>query len=376
MKVVNLVLNNFKNDSRVLKTAKTLDKSGYDVKVVALHDAGLKEKDNVENIRVHRIKLVTRNLPKIKLFQLIKLLEFIFRFIRLYRKADTIHCNDLDGLLVGVLCKFTRKKLHLIYDTHEFASNDVPYESKISQKIKYVLERILIRFAEQVITVSESIAVAYSDLYKIPKPHVVHNCPQYVEQSRHNLFRDKFAIRDDQTIFLYQGGFGPGRGIEILLDVFSQFTTDKNILVFMGYGILESEILNKAENFKTIFFHEAVPPSILLDYTSSADFGVIFYEDSCLNHRFCLPNKLFEYLMAGVPVITSQLLEIQRLVESQNIGVVAFDNTASGFREAVMSSIGRDVELMSNNVRRIRKKFCWENQEKVLLTVYSTMPDR
>lgn len=371
MKIVNLVLNDFTNDSRVLKTSKTLSNAGYDVKVVALHNSGLEEKEVVENINVHRLKLATRDLPKNKLFQLIKLLEFIIQFIIAYRKVDTIHCNDLDALLVGVLCKLTHRKLHLIYDTHEFATNDVPYESELSKKIKYILECTLIRFSDQVITVSESIADAYSALYGLPKPHVVLNCPRYVEQTQHNIFREKFGIRDDQTIFLYQGGLGPGRGIEILLEVFSEFTSDKHVLVFMGYGVLEEEIVKKSAQSKTIYFHKAVTPSILLNYTSSADFGIIFYEDSCLNHRYCLPNKLFEYLMAGIPVIASSLLEIKRIIDSEGIGIVASDNTKKGFKEVVVLSTKLDFEFISSNVCKIRKDFCWEKQESILLDVYS-----
>ena len=87
--------------------------------------------------------------------------------------------------------------------------------------------------------------------------------------------------------------------------------------------------------YKNIYFHKAVSPDVLLDYTSSADFGISTIEDSCLSYRYCLPNKMFEYLMAGIPVIVSNLYEMKRLVESNMVGTVAKENTSDVLKEAI-----------------------------------------
>lgn len=359
MKIANLVLNNFINDSRVLKTSRTLLNSGYDVCVVALHDADLKENETTRGVSVHRIKLVSRAWSKHKIIQVFKLLEFIGRFVLRYRKLDVLHCNDLNGLFVGFCCKLTRAKITIIYDSHEFAINDVPHQSARSIKFKKMLEGFLIKFAHSVINVSDSIANEYSRLYNIPKPHLVLNCPAYHEQTKRNLFRENLGIRADQTIFLYQGGLSKGRGIELLLEAFSDLNTDKNVLVCMGYGPLESLIQEKAQQQNTIFFHPAVSPDVLLNYTSSADYGILFYEDTCLNHRYCSPNKIFEYLMAGLPVLTSNLFEMKRLVETEGVGIVAEENTVEGFRNAVEASLSQDYDAIQKNVFAARKKYCW-----------------
>ena len=373
MKIINLVLNNFVNDSRVLKTSKTLLSYGGDISVVALHDAGLKEYDTVSGIPVHRIKLTTRAWPKYRLIQILKFIEFIVRFVLFYRKADVLHCNDLNGLFVGVCCKLTKKKIIIIYDSHEFAINDVSNQSPHSIKIKKFIESFLIQFAHSVINVSDSIANEYARLYNIPKPHLVLNCPEYHEQPKLNLFRESLGIRSDQTIFLYQGGLSKGRGIELLLEAFSDLDTDKSVLVCMGYGPLEGLIQEKAQKQITVFFHQAVTPDVLLNYTSSADYGVSFIEDTCLSYRYCLPNKMFEYLMAGLPVLTSNLYEMKCLVEKESVGIVAEENTVEGFREAVANSLTQDYDAIQKNVFSARRKYCWEEQEIVLREIYNVL---
>jgi glycosyltransferase involved in cell wall biosynthesis len=221
-----------------------------------------------------------------------------------------------------------------------------------------------------VITVSDSIANEYARLYKIQKPHLVLNCPAYREQKKKNIVRDSFPIRDDQSIFLYQGSLGMGRGIEILLEAFSNLESDKNVLVFMGYGSLEKQIQERAEQYKTIFFYPAVSPDVLLNYTSSGDYGVSFIEDTCLSYRYCLPNKMFEYLMAGLPVLTSNLYEMKRIVEKEGIGLVAKDNTVEGFKQAVIESLQQDYLTIQHNVFEARKNYCWEEQDKALMEIY------
>jgi glycosyltransferase involved in cell wall biosynthesis len=261
----------------------------------------------------------------------------------------------------------------MVYDSHEFAINDVPNQSARSIKLKKNLEGFLIKFARSVINVSDSIANEYSRLYNIKKPHIILNCPVYHEQPKRNLFRESLGIRSDQTIFLYQGGLGKGRGIELLLEAFSDLDVDKNVLVCMGYGPMENLIQEKAQQQCTIFFHPAVAPEVLLNYTSSADYGILFYEDTCLNHRYCSPNKIFEYIMAGLPVLTSNLYEMKRLVETEGIGIVAQKNTVDGFKKAVECSLNQDYGATQENVFLARKKYCWEEQEKILKYIYHAL---
>lgn len=371
-KIANIVLNDFTNDSRVLKISTTLSSFGYEPAVVAMHNAGLSQSEYVQGVNVRRIKLLTRSWPKLKSIQLIKYFEFLIRAFWRFRKVNVVHCNDLSALPVGLLIKLFGRGKKVIYDCHEYET-EINGLKGIEKSAKKWLERLLISYADAVITVSDSIANEYTRLYKIPKPRLVLNCPTYHEQPKRNLFRENLGIRADQTIFLYQGGLSKGRGIELLLEAFSGLDSDKNVLVCMGYGPLEAVIQEKAEQQSTIFFHPAVSPEVLLNYTSSADYGVSFIEDSCLSYRYCLPNKMFEYLMAGLPVLTSNLFEMKRLVEAEGVGIVAESNTVEGFRKAVTASLDQDYAAIQKNVFESRKKYCWEEQEKVLKEIYDAL---
>jgi len=370
-KVTLIVLNNFKNDSRVLKEAISFQNIGYQIKVVALHEDTLGEFDTVSNISVHRIRLKSKEWSKKRFIQLVKYFEFIYKVVKEYKHSDILHCNDLNALPIGVIVKkFFNKSAKIVYDAHEYEINDRPNESKYSIKIKYFFEKWLIKYADRVITVSDAIAKEYVKLYDIEKPALVLNAPPYVSIKKKNIFRETFNISEDKTIFLYQGGLSNGRGIEILLETFKQMKNSKSVIVFMGYGVLENIVVESSQEYENIYYHKAVSPTILLNYTSSADFGILFYENNCLNHYLCSPNKMFEYLMAEIPVVVSNLYEMRRLVENSSIGIVAKENSPKGLNIAIKEAIQLDRQKLHNNIQKVKTIYNWEEQEKILLKVY------
>lgn len=372
LKVVSIVLNNFKNDSRVLKENISLKNFGYKVKVIALHENELKEFEKIDGISVHRVRLKSKSWSKKRIIQLFKYIEFMYKVISLYRNADIFHCNDLGTLPIGVIVKkFFNKKLKIVYDAHEYET-EMNGLVGIEKKLKKFLERNLINYADSVITVSDAIANEYVRLYNIEKPSLVLNTPPFKQIQKKDIFREKLNIRADQTIFLYQGGLSKGRGIELLVEAFEN-TIDDNVIVFMGYGPLEEMIKQAASEHDSIYFYPAVTPDILLDHTSSADFGILFYENSCLNHYYCSPNKMFEYLMAEIPVIVSNLYEMKRLVEINRLGIVAENNTSNGLQEATLKAVKLDKSELKKNIEQVKKLYNWEEQEKVLFNIYKDL---
>ncbi len=220
--VTSIVLNNFQNDSRVLKENISLQKTGYTVQVVALHEELLKEFDKVQNVPVHRIQLKSRGWSKNKLIQLLKYFEFIYRVVTEYKNSDIIHCNDLNALPVGVIIKkFFNKNTKIVYDAHEYETETNGLKG-VRKTLTKKLEKFLIKYADKVICVSDAIANEYVKLYNIKKPALVLNTPPFQEIEKKDIFREIFDIKKDQTIFLYQGGLSSGRGIEILLDTFKE----------------------------------------------------------------------------------------------------------------------------------------------------------
>ncbi len=370
--VISIVLNNFKNDSRVLKENISLQNAGYNVKVIALHDELQKEVENIQGIEVHRIILKSRGWSKNKAIQLLKYFEFVYRVVKLYKNSDIIHCNDLNSLPIGfIIKKFFNKNVKIVYDAHEYET-EMNGLHGIQKTLTKKLENFLIKYANAVITVSDAIANEYVKLYNIKKPALVLNTPMYKEVDKKDIFRKTFGITKDKTIFLYQGALMKGRGINILLDTFKQLD-DKSAIVFMGFGILENEIRTISKEYNNIYFHNAVTPDVLLDYTCSADFGISTIEDTCLSYRYCLPNKMFEYIMAEIPVIVSNLPEMKKLIEDNNIGIVSNDNTSEELVKAISKATLLDKEELNKNLKKVKMVHNWESQEKVLLEVYNEL---
>ncbi len=377
-KLAMFVFNAFTNDSRVLKEAVSLKKY-YDVTVFAHQDVGVKREESIDGLKVIRFSYLDRKITKGTLLKLKSYLVYIVKVVSCGKKFDIIHCHDLNTLPVGfIIKKFFNKKVKVVYDAHE---HETEIQGLVGAKKTFlkIIEKFLIKYADKVITVSNAIAEDYIRLYNIPKPALVLNTPIYQKIDKKDIFRRELGIDKDQTIFLYQGGFSTGRGIEILLETFQNMQKEKGsdtlplCIVFMGYGPLENLVKHAAKEYENIYFYPAVTPEVLLNYTSSADFGIIFYENSCLNHDYCSPNKMFEYLMADIPVIASNLYEMKKLVQSNNIGIIAEENTVKSLKEAIVKSTILDQNELRKNIQIIKKIYNWGEQEKVLLALYKEL---
>ncbi len=366
MKGILLVTNYFENDSRVLKEALSLHRAGYDITVAALYKEGLQPYEERQGIKIQRIKLRTKNWGHNPLSLFLKYAEFVIRAIWRFRQADFIHCNDLDTLPVGWWIRTLGKNKKVIYDAHEFEIDQRENASLLRKKLLFWAERFFIRKASGVLTVGEIIADEYARLYPIARPTVVMNCPHRQERHRSTLLRDKFRIGSDEKLFIYQGAFMPGRGIELLLEAF-QTLPPKYKIVFMGYGSLEEMIKEKAARFPTIFYHPPVPYAQILDYTASADYGMSLIEDVCFNNRNALPNKFFEYINAGLPVIVYSHGEMASIVNRYRLGYVWDEKTES------LADFLKKIPGLAFHPARIGNQYTWENEEKKLISFYQTV---
>jgi glycosyltransferase involved in cell wall biosynthesis len=379
-KVLSVVFNEFSNDNRVLNQAISLVEDGSDVTVLAIsNNPKLPQLEFVSGIKLIRIPLFYNKnfIYKLRIIRFIYHEFFVFfSFIKILSlKADIIHCHDLNTLHYGVFAKiFNFFRIKLIYDAHEYESerNGLQGVSKIFVKIK---EFFLIRFCNRVITVSETIADEYSRIYGIERPTVILNCPKLKgnEILNKDLFRKHFDISAARKIFLYQGYFYPGRGIELVIDAFTQINSGSLVLIFMGEGPLSENISNQERFGESIFIHPFVSGDVLLDFTSSADYGVAFLEDISLSDRYCLPNKLFEYIAAGLPVIGSGLPELRKFIEENQVGVAASSNDIEGFIGAFKEIMSLDKKDLRNNILIARQMFNWSTQEEILFYLYKNL---
>ena len=177
IKVVQTVFNNYTNDSRVFKTANSLSSEGYKVSVVGHHDVNLAKSEIVNGVKIHRVSFLNRKITKSKISKLIAYIKYIKEALFYSSETDIIHCNDLNTLPIGVLIKkFYNKNVKVVYDAHEYETQKNGLHG-IDKKLVALLERYCIKYADQVITVSDSIAHEYVRLYGIDKPYVVLNTP-------------------------------------------------------------------------------------------------------------------------------------------------------------------------------------------------------
>ncbi|AYA41580.1 glycosyltransferase [Xenorhabdus nematophila] len=373
MKNIHITLTNFTNESRILKEISSLNASNFfdDFLVIALGDNKLPCQENIkENFSVRRINLKTRPLPKNLLFQHIKFLEFFVKvfIILLKTKPNVINIHTLALLPLGYIAKLFLKS-KLVYDAHELETekNGLSGLKKLGSKF---IEKLFIKQCDLIVVVSDSIADWYANEYKIKRPLVIHNSPNIRKFHRNNLFRESLNISEKQKILLYQGALSRGRGIEVLLKAFSERESNDIVLVLMGYGSLEVEIKKISSVNENIFFYPAVDPYIVLEYTSSADFGISFIENICLSYYYCMPNKLFEYAMAGLPVIASNMKEMSENILKYKFGTVIDDCSTKNINKAIESLNSQDLTQLSLNAYNFAQLNSWEKQEYFMLQEY------
>lgn len=369
-------MNEFTNASRVLKQVNSLinAKVFKKITIIALGNKELPKHEHLtQDIELHRINLTTRNLPKSLPFQLIKYVEFLVRSLLLMRKLQpsVVNAHALAVLPISVLAK-KLFKAHLVYDAHELETEQVGGMS-LRKRLSKKLERKLIYSADMMLVVSESIADWYAAEYQIKRPPVVLNAPNRRELKANNHFREQLGIRDDQVILLYQGGLMAGRGVHLILDAFKARNDDQLVAVFMGYGQLEADIKAAAQQHNNIYFFPAVAPQVVLEYTSSADVGISLIENTCLSYYYCMPNKLFEYAMAGLPVLVSNMKDMSALVTQNAMGAVISDFTPAGINQALDEFLQKDLTQMKANAYKVATENAWEEQEKKMLAAYNEL---
>lgn len=376
MNNLHISLTPFKNESRVLKQVGSISKLDFidAIFIAALHEEGLEQSEIIKNnIFLKRFYLLSRKLPKNLFVQIFKYVEFVFRVVFFYRnkniKMVNIHAVSL--LPLGVLLKILYGA-KLVYDTHELET-EVVGSSDMRKKLAKWLERICIQFADQAFVVSENIADWYRDTYSMVRPPVILNSPSKKTCATNNKFREYLGIKEDQTIFLYQGGLAEGRGVELILEAFEERNSCSEVVVFMGYGEFESLIREKAKTTQNIYFYPAVSPDVLLEYTSSADIGVHVPVDICLSYYYSMPNKLFEYAMAGLPVIVSEMKEMKEFVEKYKMGMALKEYTATELNRLIDKMLMQDVKQMQQNALKAARENSWEEQEKKMLSAYKRL---
>lgn len=367
----------FKHESRMLKETKSIADAGLVDKIfiVALWEPGLKQFEKIDDKReVWRVPLKTGRLPSIRILsRVINLIEWQIRIFFRFRQERVVmfNCHSLKCLPIGVLFKIALRS-KLIYDTHELETERNGWSAPI-RIISKVLERMLMPFIDVIFVVSDSIGEWYRANYPFKEVCVVKNVPYRKDDidEPSDILKQRFHIRDDEILFIYQGALGRGRCVELLLSIFSSVDKKKHI-VFMGYGPFE-KIVKKYENkYSNIHFQPAVEAEEVLTYTKSADVGLYLIENTCLSYQLTVGNKVYEYILSGLPLIASDYPDVWKIINEYDCGwTVSPDEGA--VRDVVEKISKEAVEEKRRNTLNCRHNFGWDIEEKNMLKVYDSI---
>lgn len=366
-KAIVSVINDLVTDQRVHKTCTTLSDMGFDVLLV-----GRRKRDSLplaeRKYATHRMKLPAEK----GVWFYISFQWQLFLFLR-RNKADVYVSNDLDTLWPNYVISKWRKK-PLVYDTHEIFT-EVPelVNRKSKQKAWKRLERKIFPKLKFVFTVNESIAEWYENEYGI-RPEVVRNIPRKASGLTRQLTRKEVHLPENKKIVLLQGaGINVHRGAEEAVEAM-QFI-DNAVLLIIGGGDVIHQLKEMAEKDHLegkIIFVNKLPPDELRAWTMLADIGLTLDKDTNINYRFSLPNKIFDYIHAGIPVLASDLVEVKRIVETYNIGMICPDHHPETIAKCIREMLsGKDYETWKNNTHRAMEELTWEKEEEKIKAVYA-----
>jgi glycosyltransferase involved in cell wall biosynthesis len=301
----------------------------------------------------------------------------------LARQPEVIVAHDLPQLGAAVLAA-AETGSRVVYDSHEVYPEQ---RHLFNQGIAWPLASLedwLLPLVDETLTVNESIASFLAARYGIRRPSVILNAPQPPSSSEPTdsaHFRERLRIPAGAQMLLYQGAYAPTRNLENLMTAFADVRDDV-VLVMLGPGFEEGSAPRRLARDlgllgTRVFFHEPVGQKELLSYTAMADAGVIPYVPTDeLAVYWCTPNKLFEFIVAGIPVLASDLPELRRFVGEQGIGFNRSFASSTDIAAAVDEFFSADLPTMRARARELSSAHAWPVQAARLRQIFERLADR
>ena len=360
-RIVITVSNDLFSDRRVGRIASTLHKTGYSVTLI-----GRRVKNSPPVVRGY--KTVRYRLLFNKSFLFYACLNFRLFFDLLFRKFDIVVANDLDTLPACHIAARLRSK-KLVFDSHELFPEvpelqDRPFVKSIWQRI----EKIFVKRQKHCYTVCNSIANYYKEKYGVHF-EVIMNVPE-----KQNIETDRSQVPEfPHPLLIYQGALNKARGIEKI--IFSMKYLQGFHFLVIGTGDIENELKELAEAKglgDKVIFTGRISPQLLPLYTSQADIGISLEENIGLNYYYALPNKLFDYINAGVPVLVSSFPEMKRIVEEFNIGCHTTVSDPEKLAEIIFNIFNSEnYNLWKQNTIVAARELNWDKESLKLLEIFN-----
>jgi glycosyltransferase involved in cell wall biosynthesis len=294
-----------------------------------------------------------------------------------YYRPDVVHAHDLPQLRGGLVAA-RRLGVPFVYDAHELYP-EIGTLTKRQQDRLGRLERRLMPKCDATITVNPYIAAEMAERYRVRPPNVILNAIDPVDAGpRERRFHSMLGLAETDRVLLFQGWMSPTRGLGLLLDGVAR-TSPLVHLVLMGYGDMADDLLAHAARLgidDRVHMVPAVPQDELLHWTQAADAGVIPYPAVDLNHRYCSPNKLFEFIQAGLPIVANDLPYLRDVVAGEGIGALAPIEDPAAFARAIDEVLAADDvknQAYRSQIAEIADKYSWRAQGEHLRLIYAEL---
>ena len=374
-----------RTDPRVMREATTLAEAGFAVSIVDIEgEAGRPATEEIQGVSLRHVLMPNWYISTRFPWSLLKAAQmFIRTTLRVMRTpADVYHTHDVPALPAAYIAARWRRK-PLIFDAHELPLSEMPLSqmSRSRRSIHPFLTRLFVAMlpgCAGAIATSSPMAREMSKLYHYPEVSVVRNFPPYRRVSPGDRLRQHLGLSPEVRIALYQGNIQPDRELDRVVRAAS-FLEQDIAIVMMGkaepttLSQLEALIASEgiADRVKII---PPVPYAELLDWTASADIGLaIFSPDYTPHMKVCLPNKLFEYLMAGLPVLASSLDAVAEVVNVYDVGHILSSLAPADIGNAINSLLANQAALAQmghNALDAAQQEFCWEKEGQELIRLY------
>ena len=363
-------------ESRLMKQACTALSCGHFDTVFVLAKKGRSD-DDLPLLEAIEPGILLERIFVHKVLPGLNLLFWLYRIAArsIAHRPDIVSIHHVTLLPLGALVKVLTGA-RLVYDAHELETESASLVNRPLLKATCkILEAVFLRFCDQAIVVNEPIADWYRSRHRQLAVAAIHNYPRAGSRpaDRDNRLRLLHDIPDDKVVFIYQGIISADRGLPLLLDVFTRGMVPDGVFVAMGYGDMVEDVREASRRSPHVKFQPAVPQDEIVAYTASADVGLCLVEAVCLSYELSLPNKLFEYIQAGLPVLVGNpLTEMARLVAHRDLGLTT-DLDVPSVTAALNQMAKVDRSPMRAAAAQAAKLFIWENEEPRLAQVYTSL---